>query len=493
MVLRRVAALLLALLTACGGNPRAVRPTSDPFEAELAAARYELSILSPRTGDAPVEVDVEAFREAMAKLARRVRPSARPAESARQLFEVEQEVEFLVQVEDGQVVRMVPLDEGVPQSSRADEALTLRYLHWCERTRGAGDCLGLLEDGPTVHGEDKSTLALAIALGEVLDETTQSLREMADSRAVLKAVLWTVLVYLMLWMVPEPVVSKGLATAFTLALLAWLTVDTVWELMSGWVRLVEESKRASTFEELRSAGDRYGKVLGQNSARVLVMLGTAALAGSAAKLSERLPLLPGFARASARAEAHGSVRLAAVGEVESVAVSSEGTFSILARSNTGARGAAPSGPRPSITTLIQHRGGHRQVLINGERWHVPANRSVRDIPASDPVGNQLQAAATQAAQSWNTSQLSARELTAIERALSQGRHWLARLLERQARGRFVERELRKRFRHLRWNQQGADVVDPATGHTYEILSGTESNLALHGQRMADLFFRMITF
>ena len=46
---------------------------------------------------------------------------------------------------------------------------------------------------------------------------------------------------------------------------------------------------------------------------------------------------------------------------------------------------------------------------------------------------------------------------------------------------------------LRFKQQGVDVVDPTTGRQYEILSGTESNLARHGQRMASELFRMLTF
>ncbi|WP_309897156.1 hypothetical protein [Archangium sp.] len=41
--------------------------------------------------------------------------------------------------------------------------------------------------------------------------------------------------------------------------------------------------------------------------------------------------------------------------------------------------------------------------------------------------------------------------------------------------------------------KGVDVVDPTTGTRYEILSGTDSNLARHGRRMAGEFFRMLTF
>ncbi|AKJ05497.1 hypothetical protein [Archangium gephyra] len=40
---------------------------------------------------------------------------------------------------------------------------------------------------------------------------------------------------------------------------------------------------------------------------------------------------------------------------------------------------------------------------------------------------------------------------------------------------------------------GIDVVDLATGRQYEILSGTASNLAHHGRRMAGKLFRMLTF
>jgi hypothetical protein len=76
-----------------------------------------------------------------------------------------------------------------------------------------------------------------------------------------------------------------------------------------------------------------------------------------------------------------------------------------------------------------------------------------------------------------------------------GEYWLAHLLEREARGRFVEERVRQRFKHLYdfSRNRGVDVIDPATGYRYEILSGTESNMARHGRRMAGELFRMLTF
>ncbi|WNG31794.1 hypothetical protein F0U62_29755 [Cystobacter fuscus] len=106
----------------------------------------------------------------------------------------------------------------------------------------------------------------------------------------------------------------------------------------------------------------------------------------------------------------------------------------------------------------------------------------------------LQEAVAQAAKKWGSHRLSRQEQIAIEEAKKRGEYWLARLLEREARGRFVEDEVSKQFKHL-YNfsrNKGVDVEVPG-GYKYEILSGTDSNLARHGRRMAGEFFRMLTF
>jgi hypothetical protein len=85
-------------------------------------------------------------------------------------------------------------------------------------------------------------------------------------------------------------------------------------------------------------------------------------------------------------------------------------------------------------------------------------------------------------------------LLGVNDALKQGKYWLARLLEREARGRFVHAKVETQFKgRLEFKHQGVDVVDLKTGRQYEMLSGTESNLARHGRRMAGEFFRMLTF
>jgi hypothetical protein len=120
--------------------------------------------------------------------------------------------------------------------------------------------------------------------------------------------------------------------------------------------------------------------------------------------------------------------------------------------------------------------------------------SVNDIPASDPLGDQLQAAAKKVAARWDPAEAPPRVIAAIDRMLKRGLVHRAELLERQARGRWVEDELRLLFPKLDWRSRGVDVMGPAgQKYHYEILSGTQSNFEIHGRRMANTFFRMIFF
>jgi hypothetical protein len=175
-----------------------------------------------------------------------------------------------------------------------------------------------------------------------------------------------------------------------------------------------------------------------------------------------------------------------------ILTSPQAPVAINALARSGGAGAAGGS---SGTVAIQHRGGNKQVVLgNGERWHLPRGKSYKDIPAEDRLGDELQAAVKEEAAKWSSRELSQAELRAIDEMRGKGNEHWANLLERQARGRWVEARLRDRFPHLSWNNRGIDITGP-TGQSYhyEILSGTESNFALHGRRMASTFFRMIFF
>jgi hypothetical protein len=409
-------------------------------------------------------------------------------------MEGELHADLRAEVDRGRVVRLMPLEDGTPleAASLADFARGYRLL--CQVDFGGGDCLGLYSDGPELTRKDLHTLALAPSLRHVLKETKVALRDMVSPQALASMVVWTGCFYLLLWLLPEPV-SKALAASLTVALLAWIPAKMLWSLMDGWAALVHEVDRATSYEQMEQAAARFRKLMGENTAQVLVMLLSAAVAGGAAKFAAKLPKLPGFGRAAEWAEAQG-LKLGRAGEVEAVAAAEERTFTLMVR-RPGGRATAvaeeAAEARVGFTTIIRHLGGNRQVFFNGQRWHVPANRSIKDIPLKDPIGAALQAAAKRIAKDWSSAKLTVQQLEAIKDARAAGNYFKAHLMERRFRGQWVENHLRDQFTQLRWSRTGVDAVDPSTGLRYEILSGTESNFALHGRRMAQEFFRMIAF
>lgn len=487
----RLDALALALLTACATTPSPPLTNISPDERELAALRYEAHLFTVDDSDEePEPVTEEDFRRAMRTLLPAVPRSATPKESAKWLFSQPLQSSLLAELGTDQRVHLTPLDENSPLDSSLARELQQEYARVCHELSAGTDCLGLQADGPVLTLEDAHTLALAIGLAPALQQLKHSLKEMIEPAAVLSMIVWTCAIYLAMWMLPEPV-SKVLAASLTVGLIGWLGVSTVWNLMEGWGVLVKEVEGASSVTQVRAAGEKYGQALGENTSRVLVMLVTAALGGTVAKFAKKLPSLPGFSRAAARTEAQG-VSLQSAAQVEEVAAASEGTFSVLQRAAVAEEAATAPSARSAVT-LIRHRLGNFQVFIRGQRWHLPANTPLKKIPTADPVGDALQAAAQQAAKTWSPSALSPNERQAINEARRLGKHLKAHLLERMARGRFVENMLRAQFKLLKWSRQGVDAIDPATGLQYEILSGTRWNMEMHGRRMADELFRLIAF
>jgi hypothetical protein len=489
-------------------------------EAEGESATvYALEWMEPLHSTRPVAISRADFLSAVQRLSRHARPAGSPREAASEWMKLprraSQEVEtvtmtglWLLEGSPERTSSFVPLSQTGPVSltPAADEALRVKYLAWCGH-RGGGDCLGLLDDGPFLRADDRRTLALALAFGSVLDEMRGALaHELLDARALVATVVWSVALYCTLWMVPEPT-TKAVAASLTVALVAWLGLDTVWGLMEGWARMAQAASEATTFEELRAAGGQFGHVLGEDAARAMILAVSALTGRSLGEVASRVRSLPGYGLAGVQWEAQGGMAAlgssavrqealaAAVGTVEAVAVSASAPLSlVLLKKGMGGAGARP-GARGSATVL-RHRAGNQQVeLANGQRWHLPRGKSVADIPTQDSVGDQLQEAVTQAARDWGPDKLSPKERGAIQDALGRGKYWLARLLEREARGRAVEDKVRTQFQHLFEfsRNKGVDVIDPGTGLQYEILTGSEANLARHGRRMAGEFFRMLTF
>ena len=491
-----------------------------PWPKVAGAQEYEVEVLEESTGATrPVAVEKADFQRALQQLARQVRLEGSPREAAYTLLRAVQAAQeeaggvsaggdYLAEVSRDRVLSLVPQSQwgAVALTPVAEERLRVQYQEWCQR-RGGGDCLGLFEDGTFFLTDDRRALALALALDSVLDETRAALIRELDPRLLVGLVVWSAVVYLGLLLVPEPL-TKALAASLSAVLVAVLGLSTFWALIEGWALMANRAHEATTFEELREAGQGYAQVLGTTAARGLILAVATGVSGPLGQLVARVRAMPVYPLAQAQWRAQGgalaleeAVALAQEGAtavalqaVEVAATSPQGALAVvmLKKGGTGV-GGAPRGGR--TMTVLQHRGGNKQVLTDrGERWHLSRDTSLGDIPPRDPVGDQLQEAVTQASKEWGPHRLSGNERKAIEEAQARGKYWLARLLEREARGRFVHERVKVQFEELyQFNTRGVDVVDLKTGLRYEILSGTESNLARHGRRMAGEFFRMLTF
>jgi hypothetical protein len=351
-----LAPLLLLLATGCATS-RVVR--MDTGQGEPIA-------FIPRIAAEPVKLEDDEFQQAVFELSRNVRPPANPQQAARQLFGVStRSGSYLINPRTG---RVTPLGDAslTVDPPQADVELTRAYQRWCERTGRPGDCLRLLTESPTLTGDGRYALAMAFAQGAVLDELLAAFKDMADPQAVLSAVLWTATFYLILWTAPEPV-SKGLAAVMTATLIAYLGVDTFWSLIEGFKQLVEVADHATTFDELRSAGERYGKVMGQNAARAFALLATVAIGNTASGFASRVPMLPSSAQASARAGAGAGIVLSAVGEVRAVSTSGVAITMALA---PGAVSTTVPGVGGAAASPVDAEG-HAHHIATDKWWESP--------------------------------------------------------------------------------------------------------------------------
>ncbi|MGZ3460495.1 MAG: SitA5 family polymorphic toxin, partial [Archangium sp.] len=491
--------LILFLQSACatsapwgslmaGYHYRSLAPPSAPQERVALTAEpglgsatvYELDFMEPGTvATRPVPIPKAEFQQVFQRLTRDVQLKRKsPREAAHELLSLvatkpdDPWVTMTGYWELEQHYRSAPTwtplhqDGPVELIPEAEAALKQKYLKWCEN-QGGGDCLGLLDDGPYLRADDRRALALALAFGRVLEETRDALKaELLDVRMIESMVVWTVALYCMMWVVPEPT-TKAIAAGMTLLLVGYLGLNTVYGLMDGWARMADTAHHASTFEELRTAGEEFGKVMGEDAARAMI-LAVSTLAGHAlGQVVARVKSLPRINLAGAQFEAQGGAAVMgrlegteaavasegalakAVAAAETVATSPQGPMAVVMLKKGQGSGAPTAPGGRSAETVIRHRGGNRQVVLSdGQRWHIPRGKSLADIPAEDKVGDMLQEAVTKAAKEWGPHRLSGAEKRAIAEAEKNGEYWLARLLERQARGRFVQAKVETQFGHL---------------------------------------------
>jgi hypothetical protein len=346
MQLRWGGVLLLGCLVVGCATPRVVRLDT----AEGAPIVYT----PPRSVDA-IEIDEGAFREVMTRLVLDMRFSLRAEE------------------EERVPVRLASWDAESRTPGRD-------YGAWCSRQDNPGECLSLLEDGFTfLDAGARRKMALSFAWDGVWEGVQDAVKEVVNPLALKAMITSAMAAYMLLVVAPEPV-TKLVAIALTTYVIAYIGLDAFSQLVKGWQRLSADSQSAVSFEELEDAGRRFGKVMGANGARVLILALTAALGGGAANLASKGPLLPGFARAALAAETNAGFQMSAAmaGGVRSISLA-EGILTVGLAPNAvamNARGAGSSGgdisvkdlhvdvPKHNLDQLAPTWAEQKQVLID---------------------------------------------------------------------------------------------------------------------------------
>jgi hypothetical protein len=278
----------------------------------------------------PVEVAPEQVTEAIRKLAREVRLTGSPRQTVERLFQLDALYgDYLYLLRERKIV---PLESsGMPLEgvlTEGEQQLVSRYKAWCRSAQGfEGDCLGgALVGGKYLDMQGRYMLAMALSKSPVLEEFEKALGEMVSMRAVLQAAIGTVVTLLVLLALPEPI-TKFVAAWATAALVLWVGASTLYNLVAGWFQLMEEVKTATTFEEIREAGEKFGKLFSREAAQAFAMIAMALLTHSTKGFAEQVGTLPGSAQVSMQAAGSEGILLSEVGAVESVAVTAEG-FSV---------------------------------------------------------------------------------------------------------------------------------------------------------------------
>jgi hypothetical protein len=213
------------------------------------------------------------------------------------------------------LVRSGRLAPASPEVGGPPDEVTRGYLGWCGGTKlGPGDCLRLLAHSKSLTPHGRYAAALMMAMWWSIDAMLDSLKELANPDAVAVTLASAAAMYLLLWLVPEPI-SKVIATSITLSLIGYLGLDLFWILVEGWKALASAVDQARSFSQMHQAAENFGRVLGPRMGQVLLLLVSHSLGKG---LAAKGPSLPRFSEASVQAEKLLGVRLAAAGAVRTI-------------------------------------------------------------------------------------------------------------------------------------------------------------------------------
>lgn len=219
--------------------------------------------------------------------------------------------------------------------SQAERDLWRNYLedYPSDRTTSDGGGLELTPDRLFNMALRMSPQHMPAGVAEALEETFRS-------PIFWGSIIVSIVIYLAMWLAPEPIISKSLAITITLALLAVFTAAEIIHLAQAWSQLRTDSTQITTYAELEAASARFGQAVGETGGRILIQL--ALLLAGGALPRPTAPPPGGFAPALVPA---GGPRLAAA------------TAPAIQITATGEVIAATTATLPSLAMMASNSGG----------------------------------------------------------------------------------------------------------------------------------------
>jgi hypothetical protein len=335
-------AALVALLSACS-TTRVVRL----HMGEGSPLEYR-----PPTWNRSMEVDAEQFEGALTRLVLEMPLTLRPPPSG-----------WLVRTSSGDSAGLRP------------NMVRKSFGGMCKAGQPKEYCLSLLDDVMGLSEWDK----LAVALGLSFDPMRESIARAVEDTLAPQLFYGLIGTGLVTWVVlaanPEPVFTKA-AAIVSAVMLIYLGVDAFLELVKASFELKRATDRATTFEELEEASQRFGRVVGPKVARVLVLAVTVVvsqgLGGGGAWLASRLSMLPRFSEASAVGVSQVGIRLGAVEQVSAVAVVEGRLVITLAPTVVAMTGGSAAGDFSTGFISWGSFSGLKRALGSagpGKNWH----------------------------------------------------------------------------------------------------------------------------
>jgi hypothetical protein len=256
-----------------------------------------------------------------------------------------------------------------PGAQAAQAGLVRDYQHWCVQGRRGGACLSLLGEDLYLDEDERTDMALMLAFENLWPGVEAVVRASVDPDQLRIAVFTSLSMYLGLLLLPEPT-SKLVAVSMTGVLLAYLGAETLFSLVEGYRQLKADAQRARSFGELRAAGERYGRIIGERVGQVLVMAATVAV-GWGSHMTLKGPGLPGFGRAAQLFKAETGLNLATVAsEVDAVLVARPSITVVLAPTATSMASQGMEEGQGSRPVMAQSGPSHHR-LERIEEWRKP--------------------------------------------------------------------------------------------------------------------------